>query len=150
MVHCFWPGALQLDLNFNYAIFTRLDCLFFRSRPYGCKFYLVFYFFGFAAAIGKWASISLYLLVSMMITCHGQTGTRQMLGARKLSPRSYHDQHQLTFLQCQRFGTRISSRIRNFLKKPMATFIMTLCTLKFLSLTPQYHLPSLLYFFPFP
>ena len=72
MVHCFWPGALQLDLNINYAIFTPLDSLLFRSHPYGCKFYLVFYFFGFAAAIGKWASISLYLMVSMRISCHGQ------------------------------------------------------------------------------
>ena len=45
---------------------------FFCYHPYGCKFYLVFYFFGFAVAIGKWASISLFLLVSMMISCHGQ------------------------------------------------------------------------------
>ena len=58
IVSCFWPGALQLDLNINYAISTRLDSVFFRSHPYGCKFYLILYSFGFAAVIEKWAPIS--------------------------------------------------------------------------------------------
>ena len=52
--HSFW---------INYAISTRLGCLNFRSHPYGYKFYLIFYFFGFAVSIGKWVFISLPVTV---------------------------------------------------------------------------------------
>ena len=38
---------------------TRLRSPIFRSHPYGYNFYLNFYPYGFAAAIGTWASISL-------------------------------------------------------------------------------------------
>ena len=38
---------------------TRLGSPIFRSHPYGYNFYLNFYPYGFAAAIGTWASISL-------------------------------------------------------------------------------------------
>ena len=40
---------------------TRLRSPIFRSHPYGYNFYLNFYPYGFAAAIGTWASISLSL-----------------------------------------------------------------------------------------
>ena len=52
--HSFW---------INYAISIRLGSLIFRSHPYGFNFYLIFYFFGFAAAIGKWVFISLPISV---------------------------------------------------------------------------------------
>ena len=40
---------------------TRLRGPIFRSHPYGYNFYLNFYPYGFAAAIGTWASISLFI-----------------------------------------------------------------------------------------
>ena len=71
MVNCFWPGALQLDLNINYAKITQLDSLFFRSHSYGCK--SDFVFFGFAAAVGKWVPISLPISVGEYdVFCYGQ------------------------------------------------------------------------------
>ena len=64
-----------------------------------------------------------------------------MLGARQLSPRSYPDQHQLTSLLYQQFDISTSSHKRNFSMKLMATSIITLCTLRFLFLTPNTNHP---------
>ena len=140
---------------------TRLRSPVFRSHPYGYNFYLDLYPFGFAAAIGTWLSLSLSIspgeyddILPWPVSKTIQIKVRDQLNplnvwSQIIEPGELTRPTTAEFLQYQPFGTRISSRIRNFLKKPMAIFIMTLCTLKFLSLTPQYHLPSLLYFFLF-
>ena len=52
-------GSWYLKPGRENAPTTRLRSPVFRSHPYGYKFYLNFYPYGFAAAIGTWASISL-------------------------------------------------------------------------------------------
>ena len=105
-------------------------------------------------------SLFLSLWGNMMISCHGQfqrwprskfvtNWTLSRPGARQLSLRSYPDQHRLTSLLFQQFDISTSSHIRNFSMRLMATCIMTLLIYRFLFLTPQYYLPSLLFFFLF-
>ena len=52
-----------LNLGRENAPTTRLCSPIFRSHPYGYNFYLNLYPYGFAAAIGTWASISLSISV---------------------------------------------------------------------------------------
>ena len=146
------------------ALTTRLRSPVFRSYPYGCNFYLNLYPYGFAAAIGTWLSLSLSLSISPGeyddILSWPVSKTIQIKVRDQLNPLNVWSQtiepRELTRLTTADFSTVPTVRYPNFFphtklfefsKKLMATFIMTLCTFKLLSLTSRYHLPSLLYFF---
>ena len=105
------------------------------------------YPYGFATVIGTRVSISWYRLGCDYDDILSRT--LSIPGAGKSSGKKYLNQLQMNTRPHQQLDTHTSSHIRNFSTRLMATCTMTLFIYRFLFLTPEFYLPSPLYFFFF-
>ena len=135
------------SFSINYAIFTGLHSLFFRSHPYGCKSdFVLFWVCRCCWKMGWYFSSYICGRIWWYPAMVGfkdnpdqnswQTGPRQCL-----DPDNWVQgvtRTNISWLLCclyQQF--EISTHVRNFSMKLMATSIKTLCILRFLFLTPN-------------
>ena len=140
---------------------TRLRSPIFRSHPYGYNFYLNFYPYGFAAAIGTWASISLSISAgeyddilpwpvskTIQIKVHDQLNPlntwSQIIDSKELTKQTADEYSTVPTIRYPYFfpHSKLFNEADGYLHND--TFYIEI-----FFLTPQYYLPSLLFLFLF-
>ena len=132
----------------------------FSLHPYGSKFYMNLYPYGFAAAIGTWASISLSISagefddnlpwpisktiqIKVLNQLNLLNAWNQTIESKELTRPNSAD---FSTVPTVRYPYVFPHTKHYFSMKLMVTSIVTLCISRFHFLTPQYYLPSHFFF----